>query len=129
MHANLFPSSKERLQIVQRIKRSTFSQFYCWRGILSCFSQISWLWYIKKSTHFGRIIENKFSSHKKILPFFVEVPTLHMWDKQGIYWQNVNTKSMSRNNTHRQSWNLQAMLTGGTLKDWNKSRESEHAQE
>jgi len=32
-------------------------------------------------------------------------------------------KSISRNTTYPQSWNLQAILTGEKLKGWSKSRE------
>jgi len=39
-----------------------------------------------------------------------------MWDKQGIYRQIFNRKMISRNTTHGQSMNLQAMRTGETLK-------------
>ena len=38
--------------------------------------------------------------------------------------QFFDRKSISRNTTHRQSLHLQAMLTGETLKGWNKGRES-----
>jgi len=33
-------------------------------------------------------------------------------------------KAISRNTTHRQSWNRQAKRTGEALKGWNKSRGS-----
>jgi len=47
-----------------------------------------------------------------------------MREKQGIYLQIFNTKSISRNNTHRQSWNLQEMLTGETLKGWKRAEKA-----
>jgi len=36
---------------------------------------------------------------------------------------------ISRNTTYRQSLNLETMLTGETLKGWNKSRESKQSQD
>jgi len=43
--------------------------------------------------------------------------------------QNFNRKSISRNATHHHSLDLQAMLTGETLKDKNKVRESKQPQD
>jgi len=51
------------------------------------------------------------------------VTTLHKGDKQGIN-QMSNKKSISRNTTHPQSLNLQAILTCEMLKGSSKSRES-----
>jgi len=43
--------------------------------------------------------------------------------------QIFNRKSTSRNITHRQSYHLQEILTGETLKDQNKYRESKQPQD
>ena len=45
-----------------------------------------------------------------------EVTTFHTWDKARNLPQNFNMKSISRNTTLRQSYHLQAMLTG--VKCW-----------
>jgi len=42
----------------------------------------------------------------KLAHICIQVTTLHMWNRQGIYLQNFNRKSISRNTTHRQSLNL-----------------------
>jgi len=43
--------------------------------------------------------------------------------------QIVNKKSISRNTTHRQSLNLQAMLRGEMLEGYGKGRESKQFQD
>jgi len=52
----------------------------------------------------------------------IRVTSLHKWKKQGIN-QFFNRKSISRNTTHRQSYHLQAMLTGVKRRKANTSSE------